>query len=382
MDLAGAPPTIVEGLFCYDIGGGERIAADVAMGFQRRGFRVLAFGMYGNEGPLRQELEAADIECVDLNYLTRSRITRRVTYQAELFRFLRRERVAALHMHYGTALIVAGRAAQLARVPRVVVTEHATHQYEENARYRAATSRRTHLASAITVVHANQANYWVNTLRADRDRIFHIPNGVRIPAKRPDRNLALRAEYGVAPADFLFIALGRLHETKDLPTLLAAFEKVVSQCANAKLWLVGEGPERGRLESLIRERQLGARVTLLGARQDVMAVLAAGDALAMSSRTEGMPMALLEAMACRVPCVATSVGGVPHLLREGAGLTVPPHAPQALAEQMQRLVCDPTLRNDLGERGLHRVRADHDLEHSVTRYLELFGLPAEWPPRP
>ena len=93
-------------------------------------------------------------------------------------------------------------------------------------------------------------------------------------------------------------------------------------------------------------------------------------------------MALIEAMANRVPCVATAVGGIPNLLRDGAGLTAPASNPAALSNAMLRLVIDPALRQTIARRAVARVRAEHDIESTITQYLELLGLPPNWPPPP
>jgi glycosyltransferase involved in cell wall biosynthesis len=119
-------------------------------------------------------------------------------------------------------------------------------------------------------------------------------------------------------------------------------------------------------------------VTFAGARTDVHDLLMAADGFVMSSRTEGMPMAILEAMGAAVPCVSTAVGGIPGLLGGGAGLLVPVAAPAELATAMQRLVDDPALRADLVDRAMQRVVRDFSLDALVTRYLALLGLPAQW----
>ncbi|MBK6599907.1 MAG: glycosyltransferase [Proteobacteria bacterium] len=383
MTQPSAPPTIVEALYSYDIGGGERVAADAALGFARRGYRVVCFGMYGNDGPLRQEIEAAGIPCFDYQYTSRMRLTRRFTYPLELARFLKREHVAGLHTHYGAALDIGGRGWRLASVPRVVVTEHALHQYQARPKYRATTARLLHRADAITVVHPDQIEYFINEMGAPRSLMHHVANGVVVPAETPRREPSVRQEFGANNDDFLFIAVGRLNETKDIPTLVEAFGMLSSKTQQPlRLWLVGDGEDRPRIEQTIANLQLGSSVTLLGARSDVLRLLPAADALVMSSLTEGLPMALIEAMANRVPCVATAVGGIPNLLRDGAGLTAPASNPAALSDAMLQLVIDPALRQTIVQRAVARVRADHDIESTITQYLELLGLPPNWPPPP
>jgi L-malate glycosyltransferase len=375
-------PTIVEALYSYDIGGGERVAADCALGFARRGFRVVCIGMYGNSGPLRDELEAAGITCKDMQYTSRNRLTRRITYPLEFARFLQREQAAALHMHYGTSLIVAGRAARRAGVARVVMTEHALHQYQSRPDYTAATAAVARYAHAISTVHPTQIDYLAQNLHFPTAQIVYVPNGVQIPEAVPERNHSLRLELGANTNDFVIAAIGRLHETKDIPTLVAALKMLRDRGGRPhRLWIVGDGPARASIERAIAGHGVHEQVKLLGQRTDVTNVLRAVDCVAMSSRTEGLPMTLIEAMAHRVPCVATAVGGIPDLLRDGAGITVPPASPEALSQALTQLSGNATLRGSIVEAGLRRVRESHDLENSLTSYLRLLGLPAEWPPR-
>jgi L-malate glycosyltransferase len=374
------PPTIVEALYSYDIGGGERVAADCALGFARRGFRVICVGMYGNRGPLRDELEKNQIRCHDLEYTSRNQLLRRITYPLEMRRFLQRQRAAALHMHYGTSLLIAGKAARLAGVPRVLMTEHALHQYQARPDYTAATARVASYAHNISVVHPSQVDPLASMLGISASRIVYVPNGVQIPTDSPPRNERLRKEFGVQPDDFLVTAIGRLHETKDLPTLVAALSLLVQHSAKPfKLWIVGEGAERASIEQLITTNGLQSSVRLLGQRTDVAQILRAVDCVAMSSRTEGLPMTLIEAMANRVPCIATAVGGIPDLFRDNAGVLVPPSRADLLSAAIARVATDPAMRDALVDAGLRRVRESHDLEHSITEYLRLLGLPPRWP---
>jgi glycosyltransferase involved in cell wall biosynthesis len=116
-------------------------------------------------------------------------------------------------------------------------------------------------------------------------------------------------------------------------------------------------------------------VKFLGARNDVANLLIAADAFVMSSRTEGLPMALLEAMASGVPCVATEVGGIPELLGDQRGLLVPPGDPERLAEAMTSITRSENLRAQLSSKALERVRASYALAPVVDKYLRLLGLP-------
>ena len=133
------------------------------------------------------------------------------------------------------------------------------------------------------------------------------------------------------------------------------------------------------LESLCRSLNLADAVTFLGERTDVKELLNMADAFIMTSSTEGLPMALIEAMAASLPCVATAVGGIPAVLSGDAGLVVPSDNPDAVAQALVRLYGDEPLRRQLAEAALRKVQTQYGLEPVVTAYLELLGLPAHWP---
>jgi glycosyltransferase involved in cell wall biosynthesis len=369
-------PVIAEGLFSFDIGGGERIGINTAIAFKQRGYRVICFGMYGDDGPLRPELAAAGIECVRLSYLQRWRPTRRLLYPLAAARLFRRERVAALHVHYGAALMIIRWGARLAGVSRVVMTEHALHQYIERAEYRRSTQRACKHATAITGVHPGILDYFRDEMGVPAQRLHFVANGIAVPSERVSRNDDLRTAHRVQSNEFLLVFVGRLHTAKDLPTLLDALAMV----PRVRLWIVGDGAERQALELRIDKLGLGPRVTMWGEQIDVNRFLRAADACVMTSVTEGMPMALLEAMALRVPCIATSVGGIPKLLADGAGVVIPPSNPAAAADAIRRLESNSAERDQIAQRGFERARDHYSLERSVDQYLYLLGLPPRWLP--
>jgi glycosyltransferase involved in cell wall biosynthesis len=185
-----------------------------------------------------------------------------------------------------------------------------------------------------------------------------------------------RREFGLDPNVFAFFYVGRLNQVKDLGTLLDAFAALAAaQFMHTRLYLVGDGPEREMLETKRETLGLTERVTFLGARSDVAEILLAADAFVMSSKSEGLPMALLEAMAAGVPCVATAVGGIADLFGDDRGLSVPAEDATALAHAMGVVARSPELRQSLVAKATANLRRNYALDAIVTRYLELLGLP-------
>jgi glycosyltransferase involved in cell wall biosynthesis len=373
-------PVIAEGLFSYQIGGSERVAVDLALEFSRRGYRVVCFAFYDSDGPMRAELTRAGIRCLDMNYERFRAVSRRITYQWRFWQMLRRERVSALHVHHATALILCGIPARLAHVDRVVMTEHGLHQLKERPSYRRSAARYCRYADEITVVERTQSDYFRDEMHVPPGKLHYVPNGVRLNASIIERARGeMRSRLAIPDGTFAFAYVGRLNPVKDLGTLLSAVAALPEDVASrVRLYLVGEGSERQSVELQRDALGLRDRVFLLGARTNVSEILAASDAFAMSSTTEGLPMALLEAMAAGLPCVATAVGGIPELLGDARGLLVPPGDPGQLALAMASLVRSQQLRQELSARALTEIRAHYALEAVADRYLTLLGLKPTW----
>jgi glycosyltransferase involved in cell wall biosynthesis len=200
-----------------------------------------------------------------------------------------------------------------------------------------------------------------------------VYNGIDVDemsAARQERQDA-RRELGLGPDDRAVISVGRLSREKDYATLLRA----LAALPGPRLFLVGHGPARGELEALAAELGLGQRVAFLGERNDVPRLLAACDLFALSSLTEGISMALLEAMAGGLPVAATAVGGTPELVIPGeTGLLAPPGDPAALAQAMGALLGDVERAKALGAAGATRVAERFSLEAMAKAYAELYRL--------
>jgi L-malate glycosyltransferase len=148
---------------------------------------------------------------------------------------------------------------------------------------------------------------------------------------------------------------------------------VVRQRPNARLVLVGEGPERAKIEELIRQGRLEANVRLLGLRKDIGRLLHAADVFLLTSISEGIPLTLIEAMAARLPVVATRVGGVGEIVEDGdTGLLAPSGDDAALAAHVLQLGADPEQRLRMGERGRQRARAMFSESRMHAHYLRLY----------
>jgi glycosyltransferase involved in cell wall biosynthesis len=204
------------------------------------------------------------------------------------------------------------------------------------------------------------------------DRIAVVPNGIDIERWRP-RPAPDPRPRGL-PAGRRFIGtVGRLSIDKDTETLLDAFAAIAPAHTDLDLLVVGEGPERPELERRAVARGLGTRVRFLGHRADSADLYAAMEVFVLSSRTEGMPNTLLEAMAMGRPCVVTPVGGVAEVVRDGVeALFVPPGDAGGMGAVLGRVLGDGRLRESLGRAARARVEEAFSFARRVRRMEEIY----------
>ncbi len=169
------------------------------------------------------------------------------------------------------------------------------------------------------------------------------------------------------------MTVARLTPEKDIATLLRAVALIAPHARNLRLEVAGDGPCMGELVKLVGELHLGERVRLLGQVREVPQLLARASLFVLPSRTEGLSLTLMEAMASGLPVLAARVGGNPEVVAEGTtGLLVPPGDPEALAEALLRLWHEPDLRQRLGQAGRQRALERFDVRRMVAEYERLY----------
>lgn len=227
----------------------------------------------------------------------------------------------------------------------------------------------------VVVISANLLRIAREHWRVPEARLHYVANGIEPARFEPrDSGPVVRRELGVPEGALLVGAVGHLRPEKNLPRLLSAVERGPR---DVHVVLLGDGPERARLEELARSDTLAGRVHFAGYQSDPRAHYRAMDVFALSSDTEQMPIALLEAMASALPCVATDVGDVRAMLPAAQGeLVVPLGAGcvEALTRALTRLAEDAALRRRLGDANRTAVAERFSFERMAARYAALWGL--------
>lgn len=294
---------------------------------------------------------------------------------ARLAWFLRRRRVDVLHAHNLGPLVLGGAAARLLGPlrPRVVYSEH-NQVYSADARTLRRFPRYLRLADAIVAVSGDLRGTLERHEAPRPIRVIH--NGIDVARFAAVDGAALRGELGVSPGDFLFGTTVVLSEQKGLGYLLEAALRVRAADPTVRFVIAGDGPSRRALEQRAASLGLGDTVRFLGYRSDVPRVLSTVDAYVLPSLWEGLPLALLEAMACGKPIVATRVGGNPEVVSDGEnGFLVPPRDPEALAGALLRLRADPACRERMARANVAKARERFSVEAMTRAHVELYR---EW----
>jgi glycosyltransferase involved in cell wall biosynthesis len=196
-------------------------------------------------------------------------------------------------------------------------------------------------------------------------------NEVRVHRSQRER---VRAELGVTPDECVVATIANYREHKDYPTLFAAARKIRDQNLPVRFVAVGQGPLENEVRVDHARSDLGDTFRLLGYRSDAVDVLAAADVFVLASRHEGLPVALMEALALGLPVVATGVGGVPEAVTDGReGLIVAPGHPEQLASAIADLARNPRRRAGLSKAAGARS-AEFDSRHAIHHYEERYRL--------
>jgi glycosyltransferase involved in cell wall biosynthesis len=172
----------------------------------------------------------------------------------------------------------------------------------------------------------------------------------------------------------IVIFVGRLAPQKNLPNLIEAFQKALKEVPNLHLLFVGDGPERNHLNTLVDDYSINDKVTFTGNVKDVRGYLLASDIFVLSSHSEGISNALLEAMAAGLACIVTDVGGASYVLDGGScGVLIPPMRSDVLASKIIDLAKNPSEINRLGLLALERVQSHFDIAVIGQQFQSLYA---------
>lgn len=335
----------------------------------------------------KQALDALGIEYVIVPTFRRLPDFRDLKLVFDLARLIRVRGFDIVHTHTSKAALVGTLAAQLVRPrPRIVNTAHilgtmAIKTGPMHWVFRTYDRVLLGKGTDAVIVVSEAIRQEAQRLRLIPDERLHaIQNGIRterfdVSADRAD---AVRKGLGITLDQIMVVNVARIAPFKALHILVQAAAILAPDFPDLRVVIVGDGPLRAEMEQLVNMLGVGDTVRFAGVRRDIPDVLAAADIFALSSSCEGLPIAILEAMAAGLPIVSTAVDGIPEVVLEGeVGLLCPPQDAQALADKLRRVIENPTLRQKMGEAARLRVNTVFSAQRMAAKtaslYLALVG---------
>ncbi len=364
------PLRVMHVVLSLDFGGMERVVLELVREGIRRGQQVSVLCLM-NPGTLAGHVEAlgASVHCVHkppgLRFDSRPKIRK----------ILREIKPDVIHSHQIGPLFYAGPIARRERIPVIVHTEHGNHLTSSRSFF-----KRIRIRSIIGITARHMARFFcvsesiVDSVTAygvvPRHKVSVVPNGIDTSAFEDSSGAdALRQSLGIPLNAPVVGTIGRLNEVKRQNLLIRSFAKVLDRVPEAHLVLVGDGPEREALGRLIEELEVAGRVHFAGYQARPQDFLHVMNLFALTSRSEAMPLVILEAWAAGLPVVGSRVGGIPKMIEPGQnGLLFDSGDEAGLVAAFIELLTDPDRARSLGQAGRELVRSQFDTRVMAEAY--------------
>jgi len=367
MTVGEPPKTILHLSTSSGPGGAERMISTLTAALNGGQVRVVV-GLF-RSGWLQDECERLGVRTIVIPIAGALGLRWFLGY----WNLIRKERVALIHAHEFSAIACGWILAKLAGLP-FVATVHGKNYFWEKWRRRAA-YRLVSRYGNLVAVSADLKQFVCDKVGIAERRVRVIYNGVS-PAQMVTEEEARRCkvELGIVGCQPVLGVVGSLYPVKGHRFLISAMPEIIRRWPGVVLLVIGRGELEVTLKAQAEELGIGANIRFLGMRQDVPMLLSVLDVFVLPSLSEGLSLALLEAMSAGKPVVATAVGGNPELVDQGlTGFLVPSEDAGSLASKLVELVQDPSMMQRFSRQGAQRVRQLFSLEQMVRQYGQLYA---------
>jgi glycosyltransferase involved in cell wall biosynthesis len=381
------PVKILRVIARLNMGGPALHVAYLTAGLRERGYdtTLVAGSLARGEDSMAFVADDLDVEVIQIDELGREiSPLRDLAATIRLARLIRRERPQILHTHTAKAGTVGRVAALLAGSRRPPIVVHTFHGHVLRGYFGPVRSLFFRLlerwlaarTTALIAVSPQVRDDLVGLGVAPRERFAVVRLGIELDervAPGQDGRAESRRYLGIPEDRFAVGWIGRMTGVKRTDDVLVAFKTLRESGVDACLCLVGDGPDREQLERRAHELGVMRDTLFLGYQEQVASFYAAFDALVLPSGNEGTPVSAIEALAAGRPVVATRVGGVPDVVRDGEdGFLVEAGATEDLADRLARLARDPELRERMGEHGRAHVLPRYAVDRLVDDVDRLY----------
>ena len=365
-----------------ELAGAQRVALMEARHFHQQGYRVTLCFLYDKQGLIAEWQAREPFEIVDLQARGRGKLAKLLMplrALGRLWQILRHNNVKIMHSHSHFSNLLGLPVAWLAGVPVRLATQHVQPDRFSPWFWRLQGMLcNSPLVTKLIAVSEQTRQACLSVLRVRPERVVTVPNGVDLQQYDSvtldvTARLALRTELALPPDAPLVISVARLHTEKGHAYLLQALAKLADQHPKVHLLCVGEGHQQASLLELSASLGLAERVHWLGRRDDVARLLALADIFVLPSiHSEAMSLAILEAMAARLPVIITNVGGGSEVVVPGeTGLIIRPEDALGLASAINELLSNPSRATAMGQLGRERVEEKFSWEICFRQYATL-----------
>lgn len=271
-----------------------------------------------------------------------------------IFLIVRKEKITVINSHHRWASFLCFPVAKLTGTP-LLTTYHGIHEGKQFLSV---------WGNSIICVSKDAQKHLVKYFGISSEKIAIIHNGIAIPEKKAG---AIENKYSLPAGIPLIGCIARLSEEKDHATLLKAMSLVVKKHPSALLLLVGDGPFENEVKKIVGELHLEGNVQFVGQIDDVANLIRHVDFTVLSSKTEGLPLCVLESLSLEKPVIATSVGDIPEVIIDGLnGLLVPPQNPEKLARAIEGAIENPAKTREMGINGKKIIEEKFSLDAMAT----------------
>lgn len=356
------------------VGGAEQVVCTLLQGFRKTDVQGMVIALAG--GPLEHELNELGFEVMIRPFSWACAPLWLIRTALELHRCS----VDVLHTHLFTTDQLGRLVGLLSGVP-VVTTLHSPSTWKRSRNLKNRLKRLVdmltsrHLCAGLVAISQEIKDYQSRYGGIPANKMCIIGNPVYTDRFNHDEDARtrIRKSNGIGEKDIVLITVAGLKPIKAQDDLLHAFARLVFIHKQLKLFFVGDGPCRNELEDLSIKLGLNEHVIFCGMQQDVSAYLSASDIFVLCSLSEGISMAILEAMAASLPVVATAVGGNIALVNEGqTGFLIPSREPVIMADTIDKLIADLPAARIMGRKGAEFVRRHYDVSLICDQYADIY----------
>ncbi len=353
------------------IGGVQQQLLSLLKAYSRERFNPI-FCCLGPKEEIGKEIEGTGIEFIPLNKLRYNRFSPGIVL--ELYRLMKKKQIHVVRTHRYRSNLYGRLAAFLAGVPVIIASVHDNYRTDKRPMRRIMNRILSKITDKIVAVSEDVKEDIIRYDRIDPSKIEVIPNGIDVERFNPEKNTTdIRKEFSLEEDDIVIGFIGRIVPAKGLEYLLDALPYLKGEFKSIKLLIVGEGSLVEELKERAKKNNIFDNILFTGKRRDIPEILASINIFVMPSIAEGLPNALLEAMAMGKPIVTTEVGGIPEIVKNGFnGLLVPPRDTVSLSKAIKELISNDRLAAKLGQAARDLVHDNLSIKAIAQKWQSLY----------